>query len=316
MLAEILRNAGRCTWLGGNIGVSLLSDIMYMRTDDVVVLELSSFQLAHLSRNARLPSLAVITNCSPNHLDWHSSWHAYVAAKQRLLAADSGKLSVILNPLDREVATWRELTAGEILPLLNEQPLNCLKLHGAHNRQNACLAATAARRLGADDHAIQTALTTFAGLTHRLEFVQNVADRRFYDDSKATSIAATTAALAAIDGPTWLLAGGVDQQIPWNGLAKEICSKAKGVALFGQSRNEIAAAVRSIDKSFPFFVVEHLAEAVARTYEMSQPGDAILLSPACPSFDQFSDFTQRGRIFCELVHALASTNCRGSNSPE
>jgi UDP-N-acetylmuramoylalanine--D-glutamate ligase len=315
ILAEILRNAGRCTWLGGNIGVSLLTEMQYMHAADVVVLELSSFQLANLSRNAKLPSIAVITNCSPNHLDWHPSWHAYVAAKQRLLAADVGKLAVVLNLLDREVATWCELTAGEIVPLIDDQPLQSLKLHGEHNRQNARLAATAARRLGADDHAIQSALATFEGLTHRLELVRTVAGRRFYDDSKATSIAATTAALTAIDGPIWLLAGGVDQQLSWQGLAKQICAKAKGAALFGQSRNVIASAIRSIDKNLPLFVVEHLPAAVAWAFEISKPSDAILLSPACQSFDQFSDFTQRGRIFCELVHALTNTDYRGSNLP-
>jgi UDP-N-acetylmuramoylalanine--D-glutamate ligase len=311
LLAKMLRNAARQTWLGGNIGVSLLPELDNMRSSDVVVLELSSFQLAHLSDAAKLPTIAVITNCSPNHLEWHASWQSYVSAKQRLFAKEPGKQVVILNHLDPEVATWRDRTMGEVVPLIDESLVLNLKLPGEHNRRNAQLAATAAQQLGVSIQVIQATMETFSGLAHRLKFVATVDERRFYNDSKATSVAATIAALAAVHGPTWLLAGGVHQQLPWTDLATEIVVKTKGVAFFGQSRHALAAAVRSVNTNFPLAVFENLSEAVAWAFNKSRPGEAILLSPACPSFDQFSDFAERGRIFCESVHALANDKPRG-----
>lgn len=313
MLAEILRAAGRCTWLGGNIGVSLLSELQFMHEADVVVLELSSFQLAHLSRAAKLPRIAVVTNCSPNHLDWHGSWRDYVWAKQRLLAADSSEQVVVLNTCDHDVSTWMELVDGGPLLLIDENHIPDLQIAGAHNRENARLAATVATYLGVDLPTIRQTLQGFQGLAHRQQFVAEFSGRRFINDSKATSLAATIAALDAAAGPVWLLAGGVEKDVDWSGLAARIVSKAKGAAFFGQARHSLQAAVRAADPRFLQVAAEVLSDAVAWAFEKSRPGDTILLSPACPSFDQFADFAERGRLFAELAQALAESEIRGSN---
>lgn len=312
MLAEMLRHAGRCTWLGGNIGNSLLGDLQWMHKADVAVLELSSFQLTHLSRYAHLPQMAVVTNCSPNHLDWHESWTAYVWAKQRLLAAASPPQITVLNDEDAEVIRWQELVSGELVPLVDPSSLTSLKVPGAHNRQNARLAATAAARLGVEPLAIRAALESFTGLAHRLEFVGEVAGRKFFNDSKATSPAATSAALAAIDGAVWLLAGGIDKVSDWSTFAAQIVARTRGVALFGTARQSLFKAVRRAKPRFRAVATELLSDAMAWVFEVSRPGDTILLSPACPSFDQFADFAERGQLFAELVHALESTQSAGS----
>ncbi len=304
MLAEMLRHSGRRTWLGGNIGHSLLCELRGMHASDVVVLELSSFQLAHLSRTARLPQAAIITNCRPNHLDWHGSWTRYRRAKQRILAGSPGQIAVV-NSCDPEVSSWREIAAGEVVPLIEDSWLPELRVPGLHNRQNARLAATMAARLGADPRAIQAALASFAGLPHRLEPVAQIAGRRFLNDSKATSAAAAIAALHAIDGPIWLLAGGVHRGDDWRELARHIACRTRGGAFFGQARHNLSKAVQSEAADFNWVAVEHLAEAAAWAFDRSREGDAILLSPACPSFDQFADFAERGRRFAELAHDLS-----------
>jgi UDP-N-acetylmuramoylalanine--D-glutamate ligase len=306
MLAEIFRHAGRCTWLGGNIGHSLLDELRFMHASDIVIAELSSFQLAHLSRKANMPRVAVVTNCTPNHLDWHGGWDWYVAAKQRIVTRKPEQI-VVLNQRDRFVRQWCKVAGVESVPLVDASHLPELWVPGEHNRQNAVLAATVATMMGVDGGTLYDALGNFRGLPHRLALVQEVAGRRFYNDSKATSPAATEAALASVKGPTWLLAGGSETHQDWHRLARQVTSTARGAIFFGASRKALHEAVKKARQPYRVASVETLADAVALAFERSQPGDCILLSPACPSFDQFADFAERGRLFEELVHALAAS---------
>ena len=181
MTAAILRADGRPTWLGGNLGGSLLDRLPEMRRDGWVALELSSFQLWHLSSHAPLPQLAVVTGCSPNHLDWHGTYEHYVAAKQRILTGQTGGDLAVLNTYDAEVATWGSLGQGRLLPLPPLSDIPPLAVPGEHNRINAACAAAAAAGAGCDAAAIRRGLESFHGLPQRLERFAVVAGRSFYN---------------------------------------------------------------------------------------------------------------------------------------
>lgn len=299
MLSEMLRAAGRTTWLGGNLGGSLLGDLDQMAADDWVVLELSSFQLAHLSDRAPLPEIALVTNCTPNHLDWHVAFAEYAAAKGRLLAAPQ----VVLNSCDPVTSAW--LASGGAMPGWPLERLPALRVPGNHNRQNAACAAGVAEVAGIDAHNITEVLANFRGLEHRIEWIGEVRGRHFYNDSKATSPGATLAAIAALDQPVWLLAGGVSKGTGFTELAATVVAHTQGAALFGSARRELHDCLKDARADYPASCDETLAESLAWCLDRSAPGDAILLSPACASFDQFQDFTDRGHVFRRLVAALS-----------
>jgi UDP-N-acetylmuramoylalanine--D-glutamate ligase len=301
MLAEILRATGRATWLGGNIGGSLLGDLDCMTSDDWVVLELSSFQLAHLSEHAKLPEFSLVTNCTPNHLDWHSSFDDYAAAKRRLLAARQ----VVLNSHDSVLRHWNTELAPHVVVNWHDDRVPKLRVPGAHNRQNAACAAAVAELAGVSEQVITAALANFHGLEHRIEWVAEARGRQFYNDSKSTSPAATIAAIAAMDRPVWLLAGGVSKGTEFSELAATAVHGTAGAAFFGTAGNQILQSCQTIRPSYPAARHETLANSLRWCLEQSAPGDAILLSPACASFDQFQDFADRGRVFRRLVADLA-----------
>jgi UDP-N-acetylmuramoylalanine--D-glutamate ligase len=301
MLAEILRAAGRATWLGGNLGGSLLGDLDHMAADDWVVLELSSFQLVHLSDQAPLPEIALLTNCTPNHLDWHGAFAEYATAKGRLLAAPR----VVLNSCDSVTSEWLASDAGGAMPSWPLAHIPTLRVPGNHNRQNAACAAAVAEVAGVDARIITEALTEFRGLEHRIEWIGEVRGRHFYNDSKATSPGATLAAIAALEQPVWLLAGGVSKGTDFTELAATVVAHTQGAALFGSARRELCACLKEARADYPAACDETLAESLAWCLDRSASGDAILLSPACSSFDQFQDFTDRGHVFRRLVAALS-----------
>ena len=183
MIAAILQAGGRRTWLGGNIGVSLLDHLDEIGPDDGVVLELSSFQLQYLRPEARLPHVAVVTSFSPNHLDWHASMDEYAAAKQILLQRQRPHDLAVLNTHDRRLGAWDRLVRGRLLPLVADDELPPLQVPGWHNRLNAVCAATAALGAGCNRAAIDRGLQSFHGLPQRMEPIAQTAGRTFYNDS-------------------------------------------------------------------------------------------------------------------------------------
>ncbi len=274
-----------------------------MRPEDFAVLELSSFQLHWLSPEARLPELAIVTNCTPNHLDWHPSWDHYRAAKQRLVAG--GNQPVVLNAADREVRTWQRLAPGRSILAEVDSRGPALAMLGLHQRQNAACAAAAAQAWGCSPTAIERGLNQFRGLPHRLERVAEIGGRVFYNDSKSTTPESTLAALSAMSGPAWLLAGGYDKGVDFRPLLQTIVARLRGAVFFGATAAALGRAARDLSPDFAVHVVTTLDEAVAQAWTLSVAGEAVLLSPACASFDQFLDYQQRGRRFVELVRSLA-----------
>ncbi|MBX9790559.1 MAG: UDP-N-acetylmuramoyl-L-alanine--D-glutamate ligase [Pirellulales bacterium] len=307
LIAEMIRADGRRSWLGGNLGGSLLDFVDEMSADDWVVLELSSFQLARLPGDCPGPSIAVVTNCTPNHLDWHGTWDAYVAAKQRLLRLQPAGGIAIVNLDDSQLAAWRGCAPGAFQcadelsaePATRDWPL--------HLRDNAKLAAAAARAGGVPEAAIARGLANFRPLEHRQQVIGAITGRTFVDDSKATTPEATIAALAAHSEPVWLLLGGTDKQCDFAPLATVAARHTKGIACFGMVGARLAAELAS---RAPGLVVSRhttLDDALGWCWRQSAAGETILLSPGCASHDQYFDYVARARHFRDLVRDLPSS---------
>jgi len=306
MIAAILQAAAartprRQTWLGGNIGNSLLGQLDRIAHDDWVVLELSSFQLWHLGPDAPMPHVAVVTNCSLNHLDWHGDYSHYVGAKQRILTGQTADDLAVLNTQDAEVGNWTRLVRGRRLPLVPLDEIPPLPVAGEHNRTNAACAAVAAKAVGCDEAIIRRGLESFRALPQRLEQVAVIEGRRFYDDSAATTPESTITTLKSLDGPIWLLAGGGDKGCRFEGLAAAIAENARGVAFFGKIRQRLLGGLGEVTSSVHCTATESLADALGWCWERSRPGDAIVLSPACPCDGQFANYRKRGRQFVALA---------------
>jgi UDP-N-acetylmuramoylalanine--D-glutamate ligase len=320
MTAAIFQAAGRRTRLGGNIGASLLEHLGEIGPPDAarsrgtigppdaVVLELSSFQLWHLSPRARPVDVAVVTNCSPNHLDWHGTWADYVAAKQRILSRQGPEDLAVLNTSDPEVGTWARGVRGRLLPPVADGQIPLLAVPGEHNRVNARCAAAAAMAAGCSCEAVRAGLTAYQPLSQRLEPLGVFAGRRVYNDSSATTPESTIAALESLEGPLWLLAGGADKGSDFLPLARRIARRALGAAFFGKVRTVFCDYLLQDAPRFPCAAVETMADALAWCWDQSRPGDAILFSPACSSHDQFQNYRQRGEQFAERVRQMAAVS--------
>lgn len=308
MLHQILQAAGLRSWLGGNFGGSLLGSLAAIERDHFVVLELSSFQLHWLQPGVRMPQLAVITNCQPNHLDWHPDFAHYRAAKQRLLAWQQPDAAYILGSSLAEDPRWhgpwpgRHLECGP-LPVVAE-----LSMLGRHQQENAALAAAAAAACGCSSSAIGAGLASFKGLPHRLEFVGHFAGRQCIDDSKATTPEATMAALESIEDRSWWLVGGADKGSALEPLVDRLAEHAEGAAFYGATAERLFRLAKQRQPRLACAQCQTLDEALAWCWQRSQPRDFIVLSPACASLDQFRDYAHRGEVFRELCARLASND--------
>ena len=287
LLGAIFRAAGRDVTVAGNVGAPLTG----VRAADWVVCELSSFQLEDVHELAC--DVAVILNLEPDHLDRHGTFEAYRAAKLRIL--ERARAAVVPKGLAldgaRRPERLAEFAAADPLPA---EPL----LRGVHNRENAAAATAAARLAGIADEHIATALTSFAGVPHRLELVAERDGVRFVNDSKATNVAAARRALAAYeDEPVRLILGGSLKGEDFGVLRGAVGANVRSIHLIGEAADELAAALSPA-------AVERdgtLEQAVAHASRLAGPGDVILLSPACASFDQFRDFEDRGEEFRRLA---------------
>jgi UDP-N-acetylmuramoylalanine--D-glutamate ligase len=281
LLGAIFRSAGRDVAVAGNVGAPLSG----VRSAEWVVCELSSFQLEDVHTLAC--DVAVLLNLEPDHLDRHGTFQAYRDAKLRIF--EHARAKVVPRGLGLEGI---EFAGDDPLPA---EPL----LRGEHNRENAAAATGAARAAGIEDGAIGDALRTFPGVEHRLEPVGEVGGVRFVNDSKATNVAAARRALAAYARePVHLILGGRAKGEDFGVLGAAIGPNVRTLHLIGEAAGALAAAVGGHDD-------ETLARAVDHALAQASPGDVVLLSPACASYDQFESFEHRGREFRRLVAAHA-----------
>ncbi len=341
MTHAILQATGRTCWLGGNIGRSLLPVVDQIQPDDAVVLELSSFQLEDLDRLQRSPHVAIVTNFSANHLDRHGTLSNYRDAKQAILRWQTPRDIAILNQDDPDVVTWptvgRTLYFGlsdagrDGLFLLHRRRLavfrnggtetelavpEWVQLPGSHNLQNALGAACAACALEVSAAAMESGLRGFKALPHRLELVAEVAGRCFFNDSLATTPESAIVALAAFEQPIILFAGGYDKGSDLFEMARAIVFKqVKAVALMGTTGPRLNELLDQLDPAQRIHrrVCENFTAAFHWAVAQSEPGDILLLSPGCASYDWFRNFVDRGTQFRDL--ALTSSDLMPGDRP-
>jgi UDP-N-acetylmuramoylalanine--D-glutamate ligase len=285
LLGAMFHNAGRSVVVAGNVGRPLTS----VEPAEWIVCELSSFQLEDV--HELVCEIAVLLNLEPDHLDRHGSFDAYRDAKLRIF--ERAGTAVVPRGLGLPgIAFSRE----DPLPAEPRMP-------GAHNRENAAAATAAARAAGIDDDAIARTLTTFPGVAHRLELVAEIDGVRYVNDSKATNTAAARRALAAYDAPLHVILGGSLKGEDFTSFASAIAAApVRAAYLIGEAADELERALRTTD--VPHERCLNLAGAVERAAAAARPGEIVLLSPACASFDEFRDFEHRGEEFRRLVQKL------------
>ncbi|MDR3211566.1 MAG: UDP-N-acetylmuramoyl-L-alanine--D-glutamate ligase, partial [Planctomycetota bacterium] len=344
LLSAILSIHDPATLFGGNIGGDLLTRVEAHAPTSPLVVELSSYQLLHLGpdlANQRIPPprVAVVTNLTPNHLDWHQDLAEYQAAKRNLVNCQTPDDWTILNLDDPTLRDWAATLPGRLVATAREDPgtpsacwgeekrfylrlagegewefpLDRFALPGRHNLANARQAVAAAYVYSRSETAVQEGLAVFPGLPHRLERVGVAAGKTFVNDSKGTTPEAAILALAAIPGPKTLIAGGYDKQSPFDQLGEAIQREVAAIALLGVAAPRLRqAVVRAAGKRPaglpPLTLVEcgeDFTRAVTQAWRLCPPGGTVLLSPACASWGMFKNYEERGKRFAEIAANLA-----------
>ncbi len=324
LVAKLLQTAGKRVFLGGNIGTPLLCRVGEMTKDDFAVLELSSFQLFTMKQS---PDRAVVTNLSPNHLDWHTDMDEYARAKKNIFRYQSKTGHLVLNyenEYTRHMA--KEAVAQNIRFFSSKRVLNdgiCLQdgvislmgkeillekdilLPGLHNRENY-MAAIAATDGFVSKEDIFMVASTFTGVEHRLETVRVHHGVRYINSSIDSSPSRTSAALGCFSNKVICICGGYDKNIPFAPLADALCRHAKSVVLTGATAEKIKAALDACEETEkPAIIMEDdFKTAVLKASEIAAEGDIVILSPACASFDAFKNFMERGNAFRAIISEL------------
>ena len=329
IISELLKKAGYNVYVGGNIGKPLLAETPNMEPDDMVVLELSSFQLMTMDMS---PEIAVVTNVAPNHLDVHKSMEEYVAAKENIFVHQSTEDLAVFN-WDNEITRGFARKASSNVMCFSRRevlergvyvkdeaiwcadrdghrkvlPLSDILLPGSHNVENYMAAIAAVNGLVSDE-TIRLFARSFGGVEHRIELVRTVDGVRYYNDSIASSPTRTIAGLRSFAEKVILIAGGYDKHIPFDVLGPEIIEHVKELILTGDTAEKIRAAVENAPgyngSNPPIRMYQDFEQAVLAAHSMAQPGDVVILSPACASFDRFKNFMERGNTFKRIVREL------------
>lgn len=323
LVGEILTAGGRPTLVGGNIGTPAISLAERATPESVIVLEVSSFQLETIEKFH--PKIAVVLNVTPDHLDRHRTFEAYAGAKARILENQTDNDFAVLNADDptcvamaartrahvfwfsrrKEVQRGAWAHEGRILfrddrgqreiMLTSEIPLK-----GAHNLENVLAAVCAGSLMGCAPDRIRQAVREFKAVEHRLEYVATIRGVDYYNDSKATNIDATIKALEAFPGNIHLILGGKDKGSDYTVLNDLLRKRVKRVYTIGAAAAKIESQIKNVEVVH----AETLEHALHKANAAAEPGDVVLLAPACASFDQFKNYEERGRVFKELVQAL------------
>lgn len=320
----------RKAWVGGNIGSPLIAHVDEMDAQDLAIMELSSFQLEIMTRS---PQVAAVLNVTPNHLDRHVTMQAYLAAKSRILAFQGDHDIAVLGRDEANAWTLRSMlrggllsfgfqklpagesgvwldedqimlrtSGGDDLPLMRVQNI---ELRGGHNVQNVMAACAIAAAAGLPASAMRAGVLGFGGVPHRLEYIRTWGGAKWYNDSIATAPERAMAAVRSFDEPLVLLAGGRDKKLPWHEFAELVHRRVRCLVVFGEASDIILQALDGATGK-PEVVIHcsTLSEAVLAAAEHARPGEVVLLSPGGTSFDEFSDFEERGRCFAQWVKDL------------
>jgi UDP-N-acetylmuramoylalanine--D-glutamate ligase len=327
LIARLLADAGLPTQVGGNIGKPLISLVESSHDEVWTVVELSSFQLETIKEFH--PTVAMVLNVTPNHMDRYESFTEYAAAKHRIFVNQEPGDVAILNADDKIVSSWasglrahvarfsvkQQLEEGLFLRgheivsrsghrervLLTAAEIN---LRGLHNVENVLAALAVGLACGAAPESMRQTIKAFEPVEHRLEFVSEVDEVKFYNDSKATSVDATLKALEAFAdeaGKIVLILGGRGKKAPYAPLASLVSERVRKLILIGEDADAIA---KELGDSAPSQRATDMKEAVTLSFQAAQPGDVVLLAPACASFDMFESFEHRGRVFKDAVSSL------------
>jgi len=330
MAAAQFEGTERRVWVGGNIGRPLLADLPAIGSEDLVVMELSSFQLELMTTS---PQVAAILNLTPNHLDRHRTMEAYIACKARILAYQMEEDVAILGREDADAWALREMVIGKVISFSQSEPdeedgayiaqgairlrigaddlticpVGAVELRGEHNLLNVIAACALAAAAGLSPDAMSEGLRGFRGVEHRLEFVRRVRGADWYNDSIATAPERAIAAMRSFDEPLVLLAGGRDKDLPWGEFAAIVRQRVDHLILFGEAAEKIAQAVENASGErgpLSIDICAGLEAAVQQAAWVAEPGDVVLLAPGGTSFDEFKDFAERGERYRTLVEVL------------
>lgn len=321
LITAILRAAGHTVHLVGNIGDPAIAKLSTIQSTDIVVYELSSFQLWDATRS---PHIAVVLYIEPEHLDVHKNFSDYVNAKANIAKHQTPSDIAIYNAMNPYAIKIARESSGAKIPFQHEKaahvmdgyfwfgekrlcPVSALLLPGAHNIDNACAAITAAWKWVKDPAIIATGLSNFAGLPHRLQLVRTVDGVRYYDDSIATIPGAVIADLKTFNEPKIVILGGSDKGADYKQLAEEVAANnVSYVILIGDEAPRIEKALKKARVGEILNLGSHVTmdDVVRRAHERAQSGDIVLLSPACASFGMFKNYADRGDQFIAAVNAL------------
>jgi UDP-N-acetylmuramoylalanine--D-glutamate ligase len=329
LISEFLKEAGKNVYLGGNIGRPLLPDVDGMTPDDVAVVELSSFQLMSMDRS---PNVAVFTNLSPNHLDYHHTMEEYTSAKLNIFCHQKPEDRAIFNYDNDITRSLAKMAVGQAMLFSRKQkleegvylrdsaiwltnsmgsrevlPMADIRIPGVHNIENY-MAAIAAVDGIVPDKCVRAVARRFTGVEHRIELVRELNGVRYYNDSIGTSPTRTMACLDSFDQKLIIIAGGYDKGVPFTQLGIAMVEKVKVLILTGDTAPAIKKAVEEAEgyaeSGLRLIETDDLASAVSAARDAAQAGDVVVLSPACAAFDQFKNFMERGKVFKRLVNEL------------
>lgn len=325
LIYNMLKAEGYTVWIGGNIGTPLFTEIEKIKKEDMVVLELSSFQLMSIKEPVEV---ALITNVSPNHLDIHKDMEEYIEAKKNIFKYQRKDDLLVINEDNKVTKSMEKECIGRVLKFsmkeklkkgaffydehlyINEKKvcnMNEVKLKGMHNIENL-LAAFCCVSEDISIDSMEKVAKNFAGVEHRLELVKEIQGVKYFNDSIASSPTRTLAGLKSFDRPVILIAGGYDKNISFDILAKEGISHIKHLILLGDTKYKIEEAFKNIMKDsnqyIPISICNSIEEAVNIAKENAKFGDIVTLSPACASFDMFKNFEERGNKFKSIINNL------------
>jgi UDP-N-acetylmuramoylalanine--D-glutamate ligase len=324
LIGHILAKAGKRVFIGGNIGNPLIDYVGGPQNDEWAVIEMSSFQLQRIETFRA--QVAVLLNVAPDHLDYHADYAEYRWAKERIFANQQAGDLAVLNADEAESAGLAERIKARVAFFstkaapaegmslegdrmvyraggreIETYPRSMIRIPGRHNVENVMAAVMAARYAGCTPGTIVEAVASFTGLSHRIEFAGEKGGIAFYNDSKGTNVSAVVRALEAFEAPVILLMGGRDKKGDFETLEPLIRRHVKEMILFGEARDRIGSVLGGIVKTQKTLTMR---EAVEAAWEHALPGDVVLLSPGCASFDEFRNYPHRGEVFKEAVSRL------------